>query len=101
MEHWTDHNCSVTISYSPDEVPEMVKWILQNWNSYVGVSFLLRNDPTKTAQQLGFPYLPQEVTTREAYEEYARQLKPFDLDTSGQMVDDLGEDCSTGSCPIR
>ena len=101
MEHWTDHNCSVTISYSPDEVPEMVKWILQNWNSYVGVSFLLRNDPTKTAQQLGFPYLPQEVTTREAYEEYASQLKPFDLDTSGQMVDDLGDDCSTGSCPVR
>ena len=90
MDNWTDHNTSITVSYSPDEIPSIIDWILEdkNWNSYVGVSFLLRADPTKTAKDLGFPYLPQQVITREEYDCYNSKLKTFDLDEDGLMVDD-------------
>ena len=33
MDNYVDHNCSVTISYDPEEVPEIIEWILANWRS--------------------------------------------------------------------
>lgn len=101
MNNYVDHNCSVTISYDPSEVPAIIEWILTNWDTYVGVSFIYRNDPTKTAEDLGYAYLPQEVITEEAYVAYTSQLKPLDL--SGLVSDDdlVDEACTTGACPIR
>jgi ribonucleoside-triphosphate reductase len=101
MDNYVDHNCSNTISYSPDEVPAIVDWIYENWDSYVGVSFLYRNDPTKTAQDLGYLYLPQTVVTREDYEAYVAQLKPVDLDGTNSFDELQDEGCATGACPIR
>ena len=105
MEAYVDHNCSVTISYDPAEVPDIIDWLLENWDTYVGVSWIYRADPTKTAKDLGYPYLPQEVITQADYEAYVAELKPVDLSSTDQMVDDeadlLGSDCATGACPIR
>lgn len=100
MDNYVDHNCSITVSYDPSEVGSIVEWIYENWESYVGVSWVFRNDPTKTAEDLGFPYLPQEVVTREEYEAYVATLLPVNLDddTGDALVDD---ECSTGACPIR
>lgn len=101
MENYVDHNCSVTISYDLDEVPAIIDWLLENWDTYVGVSFIYRNDPTKTAADLGYPYLPQEVVTKEAFDEYVSKLLPVDLD-SANSFDELGDEgCATGACPIR
>lgn len=101
MDHYVDHNCSVTISYDPSEIPGIIEWILENWETYVGVSFIYRNDPTKTAADLGYAYLPQEVVTEEAYRAYANTLMPVDL-TNLASTDDLSDEaCTTGSCPIR
>jgi ribonucleoside-triphosphate reductase len=101
MDNYVDHNCSVTISYDPSEVPAIIDWILTNWDTYVGVSFIYRNDPTKTAEDLGYLYLPQEVITEEAYVAYTSRIKPLDL--SGLTSDDdlVDEACATGACPIR
>lgn len=101
MRSYVDHNASVTISYDPSEKEEILDWFMQNWDDYVGVSFLFRNDPTKTAKDLGYPYLPQEVVTKQEYESYVSTLKPLVIDEEGEMVDNLGEDCLTGACPIR
>lgn len=101
MDHYVDHNCSVTISYSPDEIPSIIQWIMTNWDSYVGVSFIYRNDPTKTAEDLGYAYLPQEVTTKEAYDEYVSGLSAVDLDGANSLEELQDEGCSTGVCPIR
>ena len=100
MENYVDHNCSITVSYDPKEVPDIVDWIDRNWDTYVGVSFLYRNDPTKTAKDLGYPYLPQEVVTKEKYEEYTSGLKSFSLDNDvgEELVD---EECIGGACPVR
>jgi ribonucleoside-triphosphate reductase len=110
MEHYVDHNCSITVSYSPEEVPEIIAWFKEHWNRYVGVSFIYRNDPTKTAADLGYLYLPQEVVTREVYEEYVRGLKRLgtgfvteheDDKDDGQFEIDTGSECAGGVCPIR
>ena len=99
--NWTDHNTSVTISYDPSEVPAIIDWLEENWDVYVGVSFMYRNDPTKTAKDLGYAYLPQEVVTKEVFEAYTATLKEVDIDTvnSHEEIDDGG--CGPLGCPIR
>jgi len=101
--HWCQQNVSNTISYSPEEVPAIIDWLLANWEHYVGVSFLYRMDPTKTAMDLGYLYLPQEVTTKEAYDAYVKTLKEVDL---GGIQDSLNnemesQECAGGACPVR
>lgn len=113
MDNYVDHNASVTISYSPDEADSIVSWVHENWDAYVGVSFLYRTDPSKTAKDLGYPYLPQEVVDKETFYEYARKLKPVDLNNAlastslteeadeASLSVDSGDECATGACPIR
>lgn len=101
MDNYVDHNCSITISYDPTEIPGIIEWILDNWDIYVGVSFIYRNDPTKTAADLGYAYLPQEVVAEEVYFEYANSLWPVDLANLKSDDDLLDEGCTTGACPIR
>lgn len=101
MDNYIEQNQSVTISYDPTEVPAIIDWLMVNWDSYVGVSFLLRTDPTKTAEDLGYPYLPQQPVSAEVYQSYVSQLLPVDLDAdSGEQLLQI-DDCSTGACPIR
>jgi ribonucleoside-triphosphate reductase len=101
MQNWCQQNVSATISYSPEEVDGIVEWLHTNWDDYVGVSFLFRADPTKTAKDLGYLYLPQEVVTKERYEEYVANLQPIDLDESNTIDAELIDDCASGICPIR
>jgi ribonucleoside-triphosphate reductase len=101
MKHYVQHNCSITISFDETEIEAMADWFMDHWDDYVGVSFLRRNDPTKSAEDLGFKYLPQQAVSKRMYDEYVRTLLPLDLsrDNSLDMID-MG-DCATGACPIR
>ena len=110
MDHYVDHNCSVTISYSPEEAGASAEWLHKNWDHYVGVSFLYRTDPTKTAKDLGYLYLPQEVVDEATFRAYASTLKPLEGGQQGVEVGDkdeqefeidTGSECATGACPIR
>ena len=101
MENWCQQNVSATISYSVEEVDGIVEWLYSNWDCYVGVSFLFRADPTKTAQDLGYPYLPQAVVTQKEYDAYVAVIQPINLDESNDIDAELEMECSTGSCPIR
>ena len=98
---WCEQNVSNTVSYDPSEIPAIIDWLLDNWSCYVGVSFLLRNDPTKNAEDLGYAYLPQEVVTKEVYEAYAALLKDIDYSGIEARYDEPVESCATGACPIR
>jgi ribonucleoside-triphosphate reductase (formate) len=98
---WCEQNVSNTISYDPSEVPDIIDWLLENWDCYVGVSFLYRNDPTKNAEDLGYAYLPQEVVTKETYEAYASTLKEIDYSGIEIRDDEMADSCATGACPIR
>jgi adenosylcobalamin-dependent ribonucleoside-triphosphate reductase len=102
QENWCQQNVSTTISYSPEEVPAIIDWLSLHWDSYVGVSFLFRTDPTKGAKDLGFLYLPQEVVTQETWESYVQGLQPVQLDASNDSLEELREtECSSGVCPVK
>ena len=100
MGRYVDHNVSITVSYSTDEIPQIIDWLGVYWDQYVSAAFLPRNDPTKTASDLGYPYLPQEVVTQAVYEKYVATLKPISLRSSDSFAE-LEEDCATGACPVR
>lgn len=98
---WNQQNTSVTISYDPSEVEDIIDWLMANWDCYVGVSFIYRTDPTKTAKDLGYLYLPQEIVTEETYREYASTLLPVSLENTNSFDELVDAECATGACPVR
>lgn len=102
QETWCEQNVSNTISYDPSEVPAIIDWLLEYWDSYVGVSFLFRNDPTKTEKELGYEYLPQKVVTEEEFAPYVAGLKEVDYQGIEMQDEEINESaCALGSCPVR
>lgn len=104
MDWWCDQNVSQTIYYDPSEVPAIVDWLMDNWDSYVGVSWAYRTDPTMTAADFGAAYLPQQVVTEAEFREYVAALSPIGADVRfgpAAALDDLEVDCETGVCPVR
>ncbi len=102
MVNWCDANCSITISYDQSEVRDIVEWLYENWDVFVGVSFMPRVDATKSAEELGYSYLPQRIIDEAAFDAYAASLLPIDLDDddSNELVD-AGAECAGGVCPVR
>ncbi|MFQ5728986.1 MAG: ribonucleoside-triphosphate reductase, adenosylcobalamin-dependent [Waddliaceae bacterium] len=101
QETWCEQNVSNTVSYDPSEIPQIIDWLLENWNCYVGASFMFRNDPEKNAEDLGYAYLPQEVVTQEAFEEYSSNLKEINYEGLELQDEEPQEACLIGSCPVR
>ena len=101
QNNWCQQNVSATISYSADEVDDIVDWLYSNWDQYVGVSFIYKADPTKTAKDLGYLYLPQEVVDKEQYDKYVERLLPIDLESANTFEEIKDEECATGACPIK
>lgn len=100
METYVDHNASNTISFSEDEIPEIVKLLLERWDDYVAVSFLPKAPGS-------YPQMPYEAITEEQFKSFPRgdlsQLAETISILEGDRMtggDDL-EGCSTGACPIR
>lgn len=97
--NWTEHNPSVTITYKPDEVLELLAWIWEHRAQLGGMAFL----PTFDAQYAQLPYI--EITA----EEYHKRAAEFpevdyskifrheleDLTTAAQELA-----CTSGSCEI-
>jgi ribonucleoside-triphosphate reductase len=110
MDSYIDHNCSITVSYDEPEVPAIIDWLDEHWDTLVGVSFLYRTDPTKTAADLGYPFLPQEVVEESVFRAYVSTLTPIDR-SDGVVVQpateeeefavDSGSECAGGVCPIK
>lgn len=101
MDNYVDNNISSTISYSPGEVGQIVEWIHKNWDSYVATAFMYRNDATKTAEDLGYPYLPQEVVTEEAYHAYVDTLLPVNISGASGHHEIESQECRGGMCAVR
>ncbi len=98
---WTDHNTSITVSWDIEELDEIVEWLYRYWNDFVAVSWLKRIDPTKTAEDLGYAYLPQEVITESAFRKYSGTLQPVDWSRLHGIHDLTMSDCSGGQCPVK
>jgi ribonucleoside-triphosphate reductase len=74
QDTWSEQNVSQKIHYDPSEVPAIIEWLYENWDSYVGVSFAFRRDALKTAEEMGLPYLEQEVVSEDTYKKYIANL---------------------------
>lgn len=102
MDNYVDHNASITVSFAPEEVPEVVDWVLRNWDSYVAISFLPK-DPTV------YPLAPYEPIDAQTYEEMCKRtpslsnlhsyVQAMESAQDGDLLDD--PDCATGACPVR
>lgn len=69
---WTEHNPSVTITYKPHEVMDLMTWVWNHRDKIGGMSFL----PSFDAQYAQMPY--QEIT-KEEYENLASVFPEIDF----------------------
>ena len=98
--YWTEHNPSVTISYYPHEIMDLMKWVWEHKDLIGGMAFL----PAFDANYAQMPY--QEIT-REEYEMLAAKFPTIDfskiyryeeedLTTAAQELA-----CIAGACEIE
>jgi len=101
---YVQQNTSITVSYEPDEKNAIVKEILSSWDDYVACSFLFRDNPTLTAEDLGYAYMPQRAVSKQEYEDYNSKILPVDIDAisdNGFFDLDGVQECAGGACPIK
>jgi ribonucleoside-triphosphate reductase len=80
----------------------VAEWIHRYWDEgFVAVSLLRRTDPTKTAADLGHPYLPQEVVTESQHHDYKKRLKRIEFEKVTGLFDLDTEECKGGVCPVK
>lgn len=101
LHDYADHNVSSTIQVGDGEWGDVINWIHNNWDDYIGVSF-----QNKSNDKYDLP--PYEAITKEEYDEIMRYCPPIDHDLLNKIEnghfsadDDLGDDCAGGHCPIR
>ena len=106
QDFYTDQNTSITVTVKPDEWDDVEEWLWNNWDSYVGISFLPDDG--------GFYQLmPYEAISEEEYNVMKKGLKPFNpnliqkYEKNEEEFEDLELDiesdpeCASGVCPIR
>jgi ribonucleotide reductase alpha subunit len=96
QEIWSDNAVSVTAYYGETELPELKKWLSENYeNGIKSVSFLLR-------QKHGFKQAPYEEITKESYENKKSKVKPITILNQNIGSEALeGIECEGGACPIK
>lgn len=97
--HWTEHNPSVTITYRPDEVIDLIKWVWENQDRIGGMAFL----PAFDAQYDQMPY--EEISEAE----YQRLIAEFPVIDFSKLYRYEEEDyttaaqelaCLSGQCEV-
>lgn len=100
MEHYVDHNASITVSVRENEWDLVEDWVYENWDSVVGISFLSLDDSY-------YPLLPYETITKEEYETRLSNMRHFDhnllkkYESSDEEHELDDSECVSGACPIR
>lgn len=98
--HWTEHNPSVTITYHPDEVLDVIKWVYEHRDLVGGMAFL----PAFDASYSQMPY--QEID-KDTYEKLNAAFPPIDFsklyryeeEDYTKAAQELA--CSSGACEVE
>lgn len=100
MEHYVDHNCSITVHVRDHEWDQVEQWVWDNWDDVVALSFLSYDDNF-------YELLPYEAVSKEEYERRKAAMRPFNPSLLAkyeheEMELDIGaSDCASGVCPVR
>jgi ribonucleoside-diphosphate reductase alpha chain len=71
-EHYTEHNPSVTITYQPHEVMDLMRWIHDHQDKIGGMAFLPHSDAH-------YEQLPYEEISKDEYEQRAAAFPEIDF----------------------
>ena len=97
--YWTEHNPSCTITYKPDEVIDLMKWVYEHREQIGGLSFL----PSFDANYAQMPYV--EIG-REEYEKLAGEFPEIDFSKVWRYEEEdlttaaMELACTSGSCEV-
>lgn len=96
QQNWSDNSVSVTAYYNKEELPELKKYIEENFNeNFKTLSFLLKMGAS------GFKQLPFESISKEQYEYLSALVKPItSIEINEEDLEELGA-CAGGMCPIK
>ncbi|MEI7884637.1 MAG: ribonucleoside-triphosphate reductase, adenosylcobalamin-dependent [Clostridia bacterium] len=100
MDHYVDHNCSITVHVREHEWEAVEEWIWNHWDEVVAVSFLSLDDSF-------YELLPYEAIEEEEYNRRVAETRDFvpSLLTKYESKEinlDPGTDgCENGVCPVR
>jgi ribonucleoside-diphosphate reductase alpha chain/ribonucleoside-triphosphate reductase len=100
MDNYVDHNASITVTVRDHEWGEVEKWIYNNWDDIVAVSFLPLSNSF-------YQLMPYEAITEEEYNKRVKEMKPFipsliSKYEKEEVEFDIGNDgCESGVCPVR
>jgi ribonucleoside-diphosphate reductase alpha chain/ribonucleoside-triphosphate reductase len=67
---FVDHNTSITVHVKDHEWDAVEKYVYDNWDEFVAVSFISLDDSF-------YQLMPYETITKEQYEELSSKVKPF------------------------
>lgn len=101
QKHYTEHNSSNTIYVKDGEWEETINIIMENWDDFIGVSFLPYDGGT-------YQLAPYEEITEKEYNRLIEKTLPFDISLLAKYEnvpqieeDEHLESCESGVCPIR
>lgn len=100
MEHYVDHNCSITVHVRNHEWEAVEEWVWNNWDDCVALSFLSLDDSF-------YELLPYEAIDENEFHKRREAMLPFRPSLISkyekrETVFDIGTDgCENGVCPIR
>jgi len=100
MQHYVDHNCSITVHVRENEWEEVEQWVWENWDEVVALSFLSYDDNF-------YELMPYEAIDQEEYQRRRDAMRPFNPSLLSRYeheeteLDIGGSDCANGVCPVR
>lgn len=101
MTHYVAHNTSVTVTLAEEEKGEVIDWMEANWDSFVGVSFLKKDEnsypqmPFEAIEQADYDRLKAEMPDLTNFMAYLEGMEASNTAT------ELEADCVGGACPTR
>lgn len=100
MQHYVDHNCSITVHVRENEWDDVEEWVWNNWDDVVALSFLSYDENF-------YELLPYEAISEEEYHARKAAMRPFNASLISRyereetQLDPGSAECAGGACPIR